>query len=312
MSDRLNPKFRGPTLYVPVLASLAVFPLISQGNIFAQFVMILLFLYITLSVSWNLVGGYAGQISLGHGAFFGLGAYTTAMLWLRGVPPYLGMLASGVTALSLALLMTPVFRLRGDYFAIGTLGLNETIKEVFLNWEAAGAASGLHLPLSGTVSVAPNYYASFILAVVTVLVTKKLVDSRFGYALVGIRENESAAMAVGVWPLKYKLLALCVGGLFAGIAGGTYTFYFLFIQPYSTFGIDWSVYPIFMTIIGGRGTTSGPILGAILFVAMFYSLNWLISEVSLLLFGALLVVVITFIPDGVVPTLRKLLKSKVL
>ncbi|RLI25793.1 MAG: hypothetical protein DRO52_03530 [Candidatus Hecatellales archaeon] len=293
-----------------VIVILVLAPLFLAQHQYLLFMMFLLFIYVTLSVSWNLVGGYAGQLNLAHAAFFGTGAYTLAMLMNAGVNPYLCMLLGGFMAVAMCIVVIPCFKLRGTYFAVGTLLLPEIMKIIIINVRELGGASGLHLPVPSKFDISLYYYLAFALALATILVSYKVVNSKIGYTFYAIGDDEDAAESVGVPTLKYKILALLLSAFFAGIAGSVFAYYFLYVEPYHAFGIEWTIYPIFMVLLGGIRTMKGPIVGAVIFTGLYYILTVYITELSLIIFGFLLVLITIFMPEGLVPRISTILASK--
>ena len=300
-------------VFLGVLILLVLIPVVGRGTYF-QHLGFLTFLFIILSVGWNLVGGYAGQVSFGHVVFFGIGAYTTAILWLRGIPQLLTIPLAGIVAALYGLLWGwPCLRLRGPYFSIATIGVGEATRLLALNLEnLTGGAGGLTLPTPEDIHfyLAGFYYLAFLLMVGSLLISAWVRNSRFGLGLFAIRMDEDAAEALGVHAFRYKILALLLSGFLVGLAGSLYAQYILYIDPGTVFGFSMSVNMILMPIIGGIGTLWGPVLGAVIFTViqdriMTLSLNlWGFSfklvQFHLLVYGALLVLIILFEPRGLV------------
>jgi branched-chain amino acid transport system permease protein len=270
----------------------------------------LLFIYVTLAVSWNIVGGYAGQLNLGHAAFMGTGAYTLAMLMNAGVNPYVCMLFGGVMAVAISTVIIPCFKLRGTYFAVGTLLLPEIIKIIILNTGELGGAGGLRIPVPTRFDISMYYYLAMALALATIFITYKIVNSKIGLTFLAIGDDEEAAENIGIPTLKYKILALMLSAFFTGIAGSIFAYCLLYIEPYHVFGIEWTIYPIFMVLLGGIRTMKGPMIGSIIFIALYYVSTIYLVEFSLIVFGALLIGVTIFMPEGLVPKFSTLLSSR--
>lgn len=280
-----------------VAALLAIPPLAAENN----FIITLAFIfatYTTLALAWNIIGGFAGQLNLGHAAFFGVGAYILSLSTTSGLHPYLGVLGGGVAAVGLALLMSPLLRLRGDYFAIGTLSLAEAIKVAILNIHAYGMRVAPY-PGLGRVE---NYYFLTALLIAACLTTYVILRSRIKLAFVSIRENETLATGSGINPLKYKIIALALSGLFTGFTGGIYGYNLLYVPAEHVFSIEWTIIPLFMVLIGGRGTLTGPLIGAFIYLGIYYLLQFTITEISLLVFGLIVVLIIKFMPQGLIET----------
>ncbi|MEM1944677.1 MAG: branched-chain amino acid ABC transporter permease [Nitrososphaerota archaeon] len=274
-------------------------PTIASGNNFIITLSFIFATYTTLALAWNIVGGFTGLLNLGHAAFFGIGAYVLAISTGSGVHPYLGVAAGGLAAVGMALLMSPLLRLRGDYFAIGTLSLAEAIKVAILNIHAYGIRVS---PYEGLTRV-ENYYLVSALLVAASITTYIILRSRLKLALVSIRENEVLANASGVNPLKYKVLALALSGVFTGLVGGIYGYNLLYIPAEHVYSIEWTIIPLFMVLIGGRGTLTGPLIGSFIYLGIYYLLQFTITEISLLTFGLIVVLIIKFMPKGLIETL---------
>lgn len=272
---------------------------------FALSLLYMILIYVTMAESWNILGGYAGQICLGIGAFFGVGGYAAAMLSISGTPVPLSVIIGGFVAVLLGLAVTPTFRLRGVYFAIGTFFLPEIMKVLILNLEETGGAKGLFLPFSLMVNPAYLYLSSLLLAALTIAITHKISTSRIGLVFKAIREDEEAAECCGINPLKFKLLGLTLCAFLSGLAGGIHAHYLLFLDPHATFNIMWSISPVFMSIIGGVGTLSGPIIGAGIFTLLRYWITTIVGEVDLIVMGSALIAVVLLMPEGIIGVIKK-------
>jgi branched-chain amino acid transport system permease protein len=288
--------------------ALLILPFAVKG--YAVYLLYMVFLYIVLAESWNIIGGYAGQVCLGMGAFFGLGAYIAAMLSFNGFPPPLSIFIGGCTAALLGVIIFPTFRLRGVYFAIGTLFLPDIIKVIILNLEVTGGAKGFFLPLTFALDLTHWYIAALILASITVLFAFKMSNSRIGLVFKAIRDDEDASEPCGINPFKYKILAMMLASFLSGLAGGIYAHQMLFLEPHGTFKLMWSIGPVFMCIIGGVGSIIGPIIGAGIFTALSLWLVTLVGEVDLIVMGVILIVVILTMPGGIFGALSKRVKLK--
>lgn len=282
-------------LLVIILASVP--SLIEKDSLINLF--ILIYLYIVLASSWNILGGFTGQTSLGHAAFFGLGALITRQLWIQGFPIYPSILAGGFLAVIFALLIgAPAFRLRGVYFAIGTLALaqilNVTVGNVFPTIAA--------LPVEDLTNyhLAPRYYLFLGLALIVVGVAYFLKNSRLGLGMMSVREEEDAAESLGVSALKHKLLALGLSAFFTGIAGGAFAYYHVSYYYQFPFTPVWSLDMLTMVYIGGTGTILGPVIGAVFFVVLKEFLVLNVGEYHLIVFGVLFILVVLFLPGGII------------
>jgi len=263
------------------------------------------FLSVTLAQSWNILGGYAGQVNLGHAAFFGIGTLVSRYLWFSGTPVYVAMLASGLMATVFALIIgVPTFRLRGAYFAIGTLGLAETVRITVGNILPIVTALPSDLIISYDLNA--RYYTALGLASLTALAAYFLINSRIGLGILAVREDEDAAEASGVSALKHKLIALAVSSFFAGVAGGLFAFYHVSYYYSLPFGPNWTFDALMITYVGGVGTIIGPIVGAFFYVVVREWLAVSVAEAHLLIFGALFVAVVLLLPGGLVEAWSKL------
>jgi len=217
------------------------------------------FVWMTTSVAWNLLGGFAGQVSFGFAVFYGLGAYAAAIAINQGVNAYLALLLAGAAAAVASLAIgLPTFRLRGPYFAIATIGVSEAVRVVATNLQVTGGASGYRIAEHGPFQPLVHFYTALGLAVAAVGVSVWIQKSKFGQSLQAIREDEEAAADIGVNPLTSKLIVHFVAAGLCGMAGGVYARYAAFIHPQGVFAFNTSVAILLMPIIGGVGTVAGP------------------------------------------------------
>lgn len=280
------------------LAALAPLPLVTARDDVVNLVFVTL-LFVTLAQSWNIVAGYAGQVNLGHAAFFGLGALVTRTLWTGGMPVLLAMGAGAVVAMAFALLIgAAAFRLRGAYFAIGTLALGEILRTAVGN--VLAEISTLPTTTIASYRLSHRYYLAVALTAATVLAVDALASSRLGLGMQAVREDEDAAEATGVPALALKLAALTLSTGLAGTAGGLFAFYHISYYPAHPFSPQWTFDALLMTYIGGVGTLHGPVLGAVLYVLLkeYVALRWV--DFHLLIFGALFVGIVLLLPGGLV------------
>jgi branched-chain amino acid transport system permease protein len=303
------------TLYLSLLGLfLLAAPLIFQAR-YSQHVLILVLLYVTLGSAWNILGGFAGQLSLGHAAFFGIGAYTAAVLASKtSLSPWWAIIAGPIVVLPLALVVGWIcFRLRGPYFTLSTIAIGEMVRLVGLNWsELTGGAVGVVIKpsiLSGTSKV-PYYYIVLLIAVVTVALCYGISRRKLGYYLMAIREDQETAESIGIDATRYKLLALAISASLTAVAGSFYANYFLFVDPTIVLPLALSVEIVLMAIIGGLGTVAGPVLGAVLLKLSSEVFRNEFAQANLLIYGALLVIVILFMPSGLMGGFRRLFKIK--
>ena len=293
-----RPELRWAAAIFLAFGGLALLPLVVRRDDILNFVFLIL-LAITLAESWNIIAGYAGQVNLGHAAFFGLGALVARTLWTSGTPIVLAMVAGAAVATAFALLIgVAAFRLRGAYFAIGTLALGEILRTTVNN--ALSEISTLPTPTIAAYRLSHRYYLALGLAAVAVGAVALLAVSRLGLGMQAIREDEEAAEASGVGALSLKLLALALSTGLAGLAGGLFAYYHISYYPSHSFSPHWTFDALLMTFIGGVGTLHGPVLGAVLYVVLkeYLALHWV--DFHLLIFGALFVAIVLLLPGGLV------------
>jgi branched-chain amino acid transport system permease protein len=294
-------------------AVLALVPLGVRDAFFLN-ALITVFLFGTVAQAWNLIGGYAGQISFGHAVFFGLGAYMAAVLLKEvGLSPWVGMGAgAGIAALVSLAIGYPTFRLRRHFFALATLALGEIVRILFLNWPFVGAAVGYYLPLEyrnrpGYLmwdDKVPYYVVSLALFVGATLVVALLDRRRAGVYLRAINQDEDAAAMLGLPTRRYKLYAMGLSAALTALAGTVYAFYVLYIDPYNVMAGRLSLLAVVIALIGGRATVTGPVLGAFFIVLLNeYTRSWLGGGgrgADFILFGALVMLVSIREPGGLV------------
>jgi branched-chain amino acid transport system permease protein len=287
-----------------LLAALAIYPMLATG--YGLRVMLQLFMWIALAQSWNLISGLTGYVSFGHVAFFGMGAYTTALLIARlGWPWLVASLAGGLMAAVLALVIGwPCLRLKGPYFAIAMLGLNEVLRVLASYFEGlTGGGLGLSLPTLD--ASLPIYYAMGGVAALVTLVAYLIVTSRFGLRLMTIREDEVAAEAMGIDTFHYKLYAFLLSAVGPGMVGGLSARDQGYIEPISVFPLVTTITMIVMVLFGGKGTIWGPVIGAVVLFT-FQELVWArFIYLHQLLFGAIMVAVVLAMPRGILGMLQQ-------
>ena len=290
---------------VGILIFLIFVPLVtSRTDVLTWFFLTLL--YIALSQSWNIIGGFAGQVNLGHAAFFGAGALTARYIWLHfGLPFPLALLGGAVAATLFAMLIgLPAFRLKGIYFVIGTLVLAEILRLVF--YTILPEADVMPMKLLGTYSLNPRYYLSLLFAVLSVAAVYWISRSRLGMGLLAVREDEEAAEASGVNTQKHKLVAFLISTFMAGLTGGIYAYYGAAFRPGGLFEPVWTFDAVIIVFVGGVGTIIGPIIGSVFFVLLkqFLSL-YLPGGMHVAVFGVLFIIVVLFLPEGLVELITK-------
>ncbi len=308
-------KWIGFGLAVAVLALVPFFP--GAVNSYAFSFLFFAFVYAILAQGWNLVAGFAGQVSLGQHAFFGLGAYTTAILWsgnylwgglydshplIYYFDPLTMVLSGLVAAVAAAIIGLPLLsKLHGDYFALGTLGFGEIVKVLFINGgDFTGGAFGVVAPSSAFDTLRPHYWVGLGLTAGIAVGIHFLMKSRVGLAFTAVRDDEMAASANGVNTLLFKVLAFAGSAFIAGIAGSLYSYYLFHVGPDSVFSLDWMLLPLMMTVVGGTGTVLGPIIGTLAMYAVFDFARIVVPDYHPVISGLTIILVMLFLPNGVV------------
>jgi branched-chain amino acid transport system permease protein len=305
-------------LGILVAAALA-FPLVVRGP-YPQHLAILVMLYALLGSAWNLLGGFAGQVSLGQATFFGAGAYTSTLLaQSAGISPWIGMIAGALVAAALALAIGyPCFRLSGHYFAIATIAIGEIAGIAVTNWDFAGGAVGLFLPM-GTEGLASfqfhrsklgYYYVLAAMLFGTLALSAWLRRGRAGYYWRAIREDQAAARSVGVPALRFKQIAIALSAALTACAGTFYAQYVLFIDPGSVLPLSLSIQICLVAVLGGVGTVMGPLLGALVLIPLSEATRVLLGgsgrSLDLVVYGLLIMLISAFEPAGLLGIARRL------
>jgi branched-chain amino acid transport system permease protein len=282
--------------------------------------MIMIFLYGALATAWNVLAGYCGQISLGHAVYFGIGAYTSTLLVREAaLTPWLGMIVGAVLAVLVSQAIGyPVFRLRGHYFAIATIGVGEIVQTLVINWDWAGGARGLFVPIKRPDSLlnfqfheskAVYYYIALGLLAVALGVTRWLERSRRGYVFRAIREDQDAAASLGVHVAREKHVAMAVSAALTALGGTFWAQYVLFIDPESVFPLSLSILICLVAVLGGVGSLWGPLLGAAILVPLSEGTRVLLGgtgkALDLVIYGALIMLIAVFQPAGVIGLVRR-------
>ncbi len=293
-------------------------PLVVQSAYYLD-ILILTFLWAGLAGAWNLAGGYAGQFSLGHAAFFGIGAYTSSLLFVHyKLSPLLGVFAGAALVGVFAFVIGGItFRLRGPYFTLASIAFAEVVFVLGNYWRAlTRGAEGLEIPfvpsfinLMFQSKVAYAYLAGAYMLFVFVLAV--LIErSRLGFYMIAYREDEEAAESVGINTYRVKLFALTASAMLTAVGGTFYAQYILFLEPATVFSLDVSIQMALISIIGGLGTALGPVIGSVLLTPLSMFLRaWFgggYAGLHLLIYGIVLIVVVLFVRDGLVALVRRL------
>jgi len=278
-------------------------------------IMVTIFFFAFVSEAWNIIGGYAGQLSLGNAAFLGLGAYGSVLLtYYFNIPPWIGgILIGGASAIILSLITgLACFRLRGPYFAISTLAIGEVMRLLFLNQrKITFGAEGVTVPYKGSsllyfqfLSKVPYYYIALALMILSMYITWRIEKSKLGHYLVAINQNQDAAEAIGVNSIRAKQIALSASAFLTAIGGTFYAQYIYFIDPDFVFGLGLSIEFALIAIVGGVGTVMGPIIGSFLLRPAMEITNAFLGAtymgVHLIVYGGLLIAVVMLKPEGLI------------
>lgn len=265
------------------------------------------FLFAGLGLAWNWVGGYSGQLSLGHAAYFGLGAYGLAMFTNWGIPMWISALLAVLAAVFFAGIIGKVsFRLRGPYFCLCTIAFAEVLRLTAKNLpRVTGGDVGIQVPLLFPRSTQLSfYYAAVLLTVLGIGLTRWIEKSKFGYYLMAIREDEDTAQSVGVNTANQKLYALLLSAAVTALGGALYGSLFLYIVPDQVLSLEISTELAIVAMLGGAGTLGGPIVGSLILETASEVFKNVFKEANLLIYGVLIIVVVLFLPGGIVGTLK--------
>lgn len=289
---------------------------------YIEHILILICIYIILAVSLNLIVGFVGLLNLGHAAFFGIGAYASALLTLAGIPFIIAFVSSFVLAGFFGFLISvPCIRLRGDYLAIATLGFGEIIRSILKNWiSLTRGPLGIPGIPKATIGIVLNTQIKFlvfaaIITVLTILIINRMVNAPFGRVLRSIREDEIAAQSLGKDVSKYKITAMVIGASFAGIAGSLYAHYITFIDP-TTFTLTETILMLLMVVLGGMGSITGSIMGAAILIILPEPLRFLqlpstvVAAVRQMIYAIILILFMKFKPNGLFGEKRHKVKTE--
>jgi branched-chain amino acid transport system permease protein len=294
-------------ILIPIVVCLALLPVV-KPDIYYLSALFGIYLYASLACGWNIFGGYTGYMNFGHAGFFGVGAYTSALLLLRfGLSPFYTLVLGGALAGVLAAIIGyPCLRLRGPYFVLVTFCLGLAARIVVINMEWTGSSTGLWLPFL-KVSMFANrvifYEVMLTIMVLTILTAMWIERSKFGIGLRAIFQDEDSAETQGVNATKLKIAAFIVSAFLAGMAGSIYGYYRSYIHPDFIFDVSISVLVVLMALLGGRQSWAGPVIGASIVVVINEILTAYIgigAEFSRIIYGLLLVIVIMYLPNGLI------------
>ena len=298
-----------------LLAVLLLFPLtqfVVGGMNYWLHMLLFTFMYIAMASSWNIIGGYAGYTSLGHNVFFAIGGYFTGVLLVYfKISPFLTAPIAGIIALLVGLVVGLIsLRTKGSAFIISTIALMMLVKISFDNWDYIGGTNGMSTPLlmlPVEVVKFPFYYYLLAIAIAAVYLSYRVRHSKFGLGLRAISQDETKAEVAGIPTNWYKILAFALSGLFVGVAGGLWGYYLTYLRPNIFLTVLIAAQMVLMSVLGGKGTVAGPIVGAILFIAIgeFFVANLGFTMLNIAATGLLLALVLLFFPRGIVGTLKE-------
>jgi branched-chain amino acid transport system permease protein len=293
-----------PLVLVVLAALLAAVPFVLTG--FWVRLVTSMFMFAVLASALNIISGFTGYAAFGNMVFFGLGAYTTAVLMNRAALSFLPALAAsaGIAVVTAVLLAMLLLRLKGHYFALGTLGAAEAVKYVIANLTGlTGGGQGITIPsIQGTPRQLNTffYFAMFALLVVIVVVVWRLSRDRLGYALKAIRADEEAAGVMGIDTTRYKIIAWSLSAVFTGVTGGVYAFWFSYIDPPTVFDVMLVVKMFVIILFGGAGTVFGPVIGAFILEAISELVWSRFISLHLGILGTIIMLVVLFMPNGII------------
>jgi branched-chain amino acid transport system permease protein len=314
-SRKPGTRSRRVTLVI-ALGLVLLFPLIAipifDSYAYVMQVGMLMLMWIAMSSSWNIIGGFAGYISLGHGVFFAIGGYSAGLALAHwDISPFLFLPVAGLAAVAVGFLAGLItLRTRGPAFIVATIAMLFLFLLWFDNWEFIGGSSGLDLPLV-EIPVrwlkVPFYYAMAVSAIGAVYLSYRVAHSKFGLGLRAISQDETKAEVAGINTRWYKVWAFALSAFFIGTSGAIYGYSLTHLRPLTFFAIAVAARMVLMSIIGGRGTVAGPVVGAILIIGVneFAVRQFGQTELNIVFTGAILVAALLFFPQGIVGSLRK-------
>ena len=291
---------------------------------FPRHLMIMVFIYATLGSAWNLIGGYAGQVSLGNAVYFGLGAYTSTLLLMKaGINPWVGIfIGAGISSIVSLIVGYQCFKLGGHYFAIATIAFGEMFHHAWLNWDWAGSAIGLNLPILEEglgnfqfhESKLPYYYIGLCMVATAVLISYVVGRSKIGYYFKAIKGDQDAARSLGISHTRYKAYAMMLSASLTSIAGSFYAQYVLFIDPDSVFPLMLSINMCLIATLGGLGSVWGPVIGAFILIPISEFTRIKMggggTGIDIMVYGLLIILICLFQPNGIIGIFKQFQRKK--
>jgi len=302
-------------VYILFFTTLFIVPVLTNSHLILN-ILIMVFFYAYLSLAWNILAGFAGQYSLGHAAYLGIGAYTTALLYVRtGMIPWLGLLVGAALAALFALgISYPTFRfgIKGYYYILTTLAVAEILRRIFLYWDLTGRADGVRYPLKPDsfllfqfhMDRTPYYYIMLVFLILILFISYIIRNSQFGLHLLAIRDDEDAAQSIRINTLKCKLIAAAISAALTAVAGAFYAQYTLFIEPDTTMSLFISIDILLPSLMGGTGTIAGPLIGSFLLtpLAWIFRIAYGAEVLHMIIRGVALMIIVALIPKGIAGT----------
>lgn len=301
-------------LVLGFFAFLILLPALGPTKFFLH-LMIMIFMHAVISQSWNIIGGFSGQISLGHGAFFGIGAYATSFFYVEyGLTPWIGILIGIIVCAIVAILIgIPMLRLSGHYFAIATLLVGISFQIIFQRWDLVGAASGLWVPLTSEDSLyaiqfhsskVPYYYLFLFFFTIIFFVTWLISRSKLGYRLRAVRDDAQAAQSLGIDVAKHKIIAFAISAMMMSPMGSLFAQYILIVDPDRMFNFEISIIALLITVLGGIGYVWGPLVGTLILIPLAEYARIFFGgtggAVDLMVYGIVLMFICIFKPSGII------------
>lgn len=312
---KLNGLLKQNAFALVLLALFIIAPLTFGSSADMQNILVYILIYAMVGEGWNLISGFTGQTSFGHAGYFGIGAYTVAVLGnYYNIVPWLGMLAGALIATAMAFLINyKLFRLKGHYFAIATLAVCEILRTIFSRWDYVGSGDGIKIlfrPENKLLWLAldvknrlPFLYATLAVFVLVFILCRWLENGKMGYYWKAIRESHEVAESIGINPQNYKVYAMMISAAIAAVGGGFYVQFFKYVDS-AVFSLNVSMIFVLVTVLGGIGNVHGPIIGSIIYygleLIMRRAMGGGTSGINLIIFGILLVVVVCYQPKGIV------------
>lgn len=295
-----------------LLLMLPLLVFVIDGMNYALHMILYTFMFIAMASSWNIIGGYTGYTSLGHNVFFAVGAYFSGVLYLKlGISPFITAPIAGLVSAGVGFLFGFIsLRTRGPSFIISTIALLLLMKISFDHWDFIGGTNGLSLPFMKIPLIwakVPFYYAMLVVAVGAIYLSYRVRHSKFGLGLRAISQDEIKAESAGIPTRQYKILAFAISGIFVGMAGAVWGYYITYLRPSIFLTVLLAAHMVLMSVLGGKGTVSGPVIGAVLFIAIneFMVATLGSSELNIVATGVILAVVLLFFPAGIIGSLKE-------